>query len=60
MQLPNDETDIDMIRIIHFYDKIYSKQGNAGEVRKAVRSMAEKYIDMSVTMLPVIEYIRKE
>ncbi len=60
LQLPNDETDIDMIRIIHFYDKIYSKQGNAGEVRKAVRSMAEKYIDMSVTMLPVIEYIRKE
>ncbi len=59
LQLSNDDTDIDIIKLIEFYDKVYHNQESIGEIRKAIRSFAQEYIDMPVTMLPVIEYMRR-
>lgn len=58
LQFSNDATDIDIKEIVKFYDKIYGRQKDIGEVRKAVRSVAEKYINMPVTMLQTIEYMQ--
>lgn len=58
LQFPNDTTDIDIKEIVKFYDRVYKNQKDHGEIRKAVRNVAEKYIDMSVTMLPVFKYMQ--
>lgn len=53
---PNDDSDIDMNDVIEFYDSVY----NSGETREKVvaniRSFAEKTVDNSIAMKPIIDY----
>lgn len=58
LQFPNDETDIDILEVIRFYDKIYSTSSKVGEVRKAIRCMAEENVSMSSAMLPITSYMK--
>jgi len=56
MYVPEDESNIDINKIIEFYEKIYLKS-NKLNVNMIIRDFAEKNIDVSVTMRPIINYI---
>ena len=58
LKLPNDATDIDINEIVEFYDKVYGGQMDIVKIRKEVRSVAEKYVNMPVTMSQTIEYMQ--
>lgn len=58
LQFSNDASDINIEEIVRFYDRLYHGQKDIMKVREAVRRMAEKYIDISVTMQPIIDYIQ--
>jgi hypothetical protein len=56
LYVPEDETPIDIISIIDYYDKIY-KNNDEIEVISEIRKFAEENCDMKKTMRPVIDYI---
>lgn len=58
MQFPNDETIIDVFRLIDFYDEIYRNQ-NRKVIEQDIRKIAETYMDIGVTMQPVCNYIKE-
>ncbi len=58
LQFSNDETDINVIDIINFYDRIYDSANKVESVRSAIRSMARKKISMSSVMLPIIDHMK--
>lgn len=49
----NDNSVVDIDKIIAFYDRVYS----AGTPTDEIRNFARENVDMSVAMRPVIEYI---
>ena len=56
LQFANDDSYLDVSRIINFYDEIYQK--NDGQtVANEIRKMAEKHISIETTMEPVREYM---
>jgi hypothetical protein len=57
MRVPQDETPIDMNKVIEFYDKVYGNR-DCNEVAKEIRSYAESRCDMKVVMQPIIDYIK--
>lgn len=57
MRVPQDETPINMIKVIEFYDKVYGNR-DCNEVAKEIRSYAESRCDMQVVMQPIIDYIK--
>jgi hypothetical protein len=54
--VPGDDSPIDIDKIVKYYEDIY-KNESLEEIRKNIREFAEKNIDISVTMKPVIEFI---
>lgn len=58
MQVPQDETPIDMNKVIEFYDKVYSSR-DCNEVANEIRTYAESRCDMKVVMQPLVEYIKE-
>ena len=58
LELPSDETAIDMEKVIEFYDKIYPDTDSFQEVHDKIREFSEKTCDMSITMKPVIDFIK--
>lgn len=56
LNFPNNDSVIDIDKIIAFYDNIY-KKGHK-EVIKKIRAMAEPYINMNAAMKPVCDYFR--
>lgn len=59
LNFPNDETEIDMKKVISFYDSLYLGK-NKQDVRKEIRQFAYGSIDISLTMNNVIEYLEAE
>lgn len=55
LQFPNDESEIDIEKIICFYDELYKNDRKI--VAKEIREMACKYIDMKAVMQPVCAYM---
>lgn len=53
---PNDDTPIDMSKIIDFFDDII--QEGRSEVQKKIRQFAKENVDMEKVMKPVIEYLK--
>lgn len=47
---------LDMREIVSFYDAIY-KNRTVKEVRKEIRNYAEKTVEMTVTLKPVVDYL---
>ncbi|MCM1157285.1 MAG: glycosyltransferase [Bacteroidales bacterium] len=53
-EFENDDSLLNMDRVIAFYDSLQQKKG----LRKIVRQFALDNVDMAVTMKPVIDYIK--
>ena len=56
---PNDDSIIDMNRIIEFFDKVYG-QGNIEQLSNEIRDFAQSKCDINNTLQPVIQYILSE
>ena len=55
LEFPNDASDVDIFEIERFYmEKIECRKRS--EVIRDIREYAKKYVDMSVTMKPIIDY----
>ena len=55
----NNSEKVDIQRIIDYLDLLYIPEGKM-EVSKKIRDFAEKNVDNSVTLRPIIEYIMSE
>lgn len=53
-----DESDIDVERIVGFYDKIYEGKDEEA-VGLRIRQKAQQVCDINVTMRPVIQYLKE-
>ena len=49
-----------MEKIVEFYDKLYSCESDKTEMCKKIREFAKKYIDISATMKPIVQYLLKD
>lgn len=58
LEVPNDDSAIDVEKIIEFYDQIYSTQSRQ-QVISEIRKFAEDNIDLKVTMKKIIDYIKE-
>ncbi len=58
LEFPNDESVLDINRILDFYDAIYGGDESKEEVVKTIRKYAYEQIDMSKCMEPVITYFK--
>lgn len=56
LSFPNDNSVIDVKRIVEFYDSIYAGK-NRSEIHEKIRDFAKKRVDMRVVLRPIIEYI---
>lgn len=59
IQFENNNTPIDMFKIVNFYDAVYGIDRQKGEVVKDIRQLAYKTVDISVAMKGIKEYIGK-
>ena len=55
----DDSSDIEFDNIISFYDKLKEKY-DKNELRESIRIFASENIDFSITMKPILEYIRED
>ncbi len=55
LQFPNDETEIDIEKVVEFYDKFYT--GEIEKTRYDMHNMAVQKLSAEATMSPVIEYM---
>lgn len=58
LQFENRDTLIDIIKVIEFYDNIYSKE-TVEKVVQNIRRFAEDYCSYDATLINVIEYIKE-
>ena len=56
-EFSNDESAIDMNRVIGFYSSIYEKCSDRVNIHINIRDYAKKMADMQVVMKPIIEYV---
>ena len=57
LQVPNDDTDIDVSGIVEFHKRLYANETQM-QVTKRLRSYAERHVSMDVGMKNVIDYYR--
>lgn len=57
LDFSNDATSIDIKRIVEWYDGLLEKYSDRDGLADVIRQYAFKYVDNSVTLKPVIEYI---
>lgn len=58
LEVPNNDSEIDIEKIIEFYDQIYSRRSRE-QVISEIREFAENNIDLKVTMKKIINYIKE-
>lgn len=58
LQMPNDNSLIDMRDILCFYDCIYCGNITRQTVHDKIREFAKIKVDMGITMKPIIEYLQ--
>ncbi|RHT01142.1 glycosyltransferase family 1 protein [Ruminococcus sp. AM42-11] len=56
LQIPPDETNVDIEKMILFVDSLYSQE--ISEVRKLIREDGMKTCDISITMKPIIDFYK--
>ncbi len=59
LQVPSDESPIDMQQVIDFRDRLYGKE-SPEELTQRIRAYAERHISMDAAMKPVIDYLKEE
>ena len=57
LRVDADESDIDMLDIIEFYDKIYNSNKTRKDIINFIRSYSEEYFDFKNGFNPIINYI---
>ena len=58
LEFPNDNSIIDMEKIVDFYELCYPDEQSHETVIKEIRTFAEEKIDMKMTMKDIIDYIK--
>lgn len=58
LQMPNDNSLVDMRDILCFYDSVYSGNITRQAVHDEIREFAKIKVDMEITMKPIIEYLQ--
>lgn len=58
-RVPNDESPIDILAVMNFYDKIYSGTGRE-EITRVVRQFAKEKADIQVTFQPLLHYLKEQ
>ena len=56
-EFPNDDSSIDMDRIVKFYDEIYKGKMSRKEIHEEIRAYARRMVDLHELMQPVVDYI---
>ncbi len=59
LEFTNDATEIDIDRVIKFYDKIYGFRDKS-EVRHEIRQFAIEHIDVNVVMKSITDYLEND
>ncbi len=57
LEFPNDDSELDIQKIVDFYDKIYTEE-NGEDVVKNIRKYAFETIDMAKCMQNVIRFFK--
>lgn len=57
LEFPNDNSVIDMKRVVDFYKSVYESDTEREQIHREIREYARRTVDLSVTMRPVIKYI---
>lgn len=61
LKFPNDESPIDIEKVIEFHDNLYLNSGKSQEeIINEIRDFAYRTCDMSVAMKPIIDYIKSD
>ena len=55
LKFPEDETDIDVEKIVSFYDSVYS--GDKTDIRNTIKEVFRPYYDVRETLKEVVEYM---
>ena len=58
LEFPSDDTNIDISKIVTFYDSIY-KEESKESIINSIRSFAERKISIESAMREVVDYIKK-
>lgn len=56
LYVSKDDSPIDIDKLVHFYDTIYTNHINKYELNKKIRNIAYEKCDMEKMILPVVEY----
>lgn len=56
----NEGKEIDIFRLVRFYQELQEREGGRANMIKNIRSFAEKTVDMKKAMAPVVSYILEE
>ncbi|GAB6179426.1 glycosyltransferase family 4 protein [Desulfotomaculum defluvii] len=59
LEFPNNDSIIDINRIIQFHDKIYKSNESTMQISKKIRDYAYEVCDVSNTMKKIVQYINK-
>lgn len=57
LELPNDSIIVDIQLIINFYNDIYETGMEWVQIRREIREYAKRKVDLSITMMPITEYV---
>lgn len=58
LQFPNDDSIIDIDKMVKFYDEIYNMEESKEQIIRNIRDFAYKTCDMNVAMKTIIDYIK--
>lgn len=58
MEFPNDDSDIEMQKIVDFYNEIYGDK-NRDSVHQEIHAFARKNFDYAIVLKPIIDYYMK-
>jgi glycosyltransferase involved in cell wall biosynthesis len=57
LEFPNDNTPVDISKIVEFYNSIYENVESLNQVHEEIREYAKNTIDVSITMKPIVDYL---
>lgn len=56
LNFPEDDSDIDIYKIIKFYDEIYKGKVSKRQIAEEIREYTKSKCDMSIAMKPIIDF----
>lgn len=59
LRVPADDTPVDISSIVTFYKKTVLSNSNPENISKSIRQFGNSVFDMSVTMQPVIQFLKE-